>query len=67
MNPNRSLTLEMNIELSQLKINKYQNKYFQDKISRENGRNKNTEDEINDLKKQVALLSRQVRFKWKKL
>ena len=48
-------------------INKYQNKYFQDKISRENGRNKNTEDEINDLKKQVALLSQQVRFKWKKL
>lgn len=30
-----------------------------DKISRENGRNKNTEDEINDLKKQVALLSQQ--------
>jgi len=30
-----------------------------DKISRENGRNKSTEDEINDLKKQVALLSQQ--------
>jgi len=30
-----------------------------DTISRENGRNRNTEDEINDLKKQVALLSQQ--------
>merc|ERR1712223_594214 len=29
------------------------------KISRENGRNKSTEDEINDLKKQVALLTQQ--------
>jgi len=30
-----------------------------DKITRENGRNKSTEDEINDLKKQVALLTQQ--------
>ena len=35
---------------------------FQDnKISRENGKNKTSEDEINDLKKQLALLAQQVR------
>lgn len=30
-----------------------------DKITRENGRNKSTEDEINDLKKQIAILTQQ--------
>ena len=34
--------------------------FLQDKITRENGRNKSTEDEINDLKKQIAILTQQV-------
>jgi len=33
------------------------------KISRENGKNKTSEDELNDLKKQLAYVTQQVRKK----